>query len=151
MNPKDAFDTFKTFPQLETRQLVLREIKPPDTKDLFGFMSDEGTVKQNLMPPHTGIAETEKLIKTITKQYGRGREIRWGVTIKGSDAIIGTTGFYNMHPMDFQTEVGCLLAKQHWSGGIMTEALAAIITFGFDKMAFNRITSFIPYPFSTIW
>jgi len=102
MNPKDAFETFKTFPQLETGQLVLREIKPSDTKDLFRFMSDEHTVKQNLMPPHTKIAETDKLIKTLKKQYDRRREIRWGVTIKGSNAIIGTTGYYNMLPMDFQ-------------------------------------------------
>ena len=36
-----------------------------------------------------------------------------------------------------------MLAKQHWSGGIMTEALAAILTFGFEKMAFNRVTAFI--------
>ena len=143
MNPKDAFDTFKVFPQLETSQLVLREIKPSDTKDLFRFMSDEDTVKQNLMSPHKKIAETEKLVKTLKKQYDRKKEIRWGVTLKGSDTIIGTTGYYNMHPGDFQTEVGCLLGKEHWSGGIMTEALAAILTFGFEKMAFNRITAFI--------
>ena len=143
MNPKDAFEAFKTFPQLETRQLVLREIKPSDTKALFRFMSDEDTVTQNLMPPHKKIAETEKLIQTLKKQYDKKNEIRWGVTIKGSDTVIGITGYYNMLPKDFQTEVGCLLAKQHWSGGIMTEALAAILTFGFEKMAFNRITAFI--------
>ena len=143
MNPKQALATFKTFPQIETSRLVLRKIKPSDANDLFSFMSDGETLKNNLMSPHKKIAETDKLIKNLTKQYDRKREIRWGVTIKGSAAIIGTTVFYNMHPMEFQTEVGCVLAKQHWSGGIMTEALAAIITFGFDKMAFNRITSFI--------
>jgi ribosomal-protein-alanine N-acetyltransferase len=143
MNPKDAFDTFKTFPQLETRRLVLREVKPSEAKDLFRFMSDEDTVKQNLTHPHTKIAETDKLIKTLTKQYNKKRELRWGVTIRGSNTLIGLTGFYNMLPKDFQTEVGCLLDKQHWSGGIMTEALAAILAFGFEKMAFNRITAFI--------
>jgi ribosomal-protein-alanine N-acetyltransferase len=143
MNPKDIFDGFKTFPQLETRQLVLRKIESSDTKDLFHFMSDEGTVKQNLMPPHKKIAETDKLIKTLTKQYDKRKQIRWGVTKKGSDTIIGITGFYNMILNDFQTEVGCLLDKQHWSGGIMTEALAAVLTFGFEKMAFNRVTAFI--------
>ena len=143
MNPKDSFDGFKAFPQLETRQLVLRKIKSSDTKDLFHFMSDEDTVKQNLMLPHKKISETEKLIKTLTKQYEKRKEIRWGVTKKGSDTIIGITGFYNMLLKDFQTEVGCLLDKKHWSGGVMTEALAAILTFGFEKMAFNRVTAFI--------
>jgi ribosomal-protein-alanine N-acetyltransferase len=143
MNPKDAFDTFKTFPQLETRRLVLREVKPSDTKDLFRFMSDEDTVTQNLIPPHKQIAETDKLVKTLTKQYDKKKELRWGVTIRGSDTIIGLTGFYNMLVKDFQTEVGCLLAKQHWSGGIMTEALAAILAFGFEKMTFYRVTAFI--------
>jgi ribosomal-protein-alanine N-acetyltransferase len=143
MNPKDAFNTFKTFPRIETSRLALRDIKPSDAKDLFAFMSDEETLKNNLMSPHKKIAETDKLIKTLTKQYDRKREMRWGVTIKGSDTIIGITGYYNIHPMDFQTEVGCLLAKQHWSGGIMTEALAAILTFGFEKMVFNRVTAFI--------
>ena len=143
MNPRDAFDTFKTFPRIETSRLVLREIKPSDAKDLFSFMSDEETLKNNLMIPHSKIAETYKLIETLKKQYKKKRELRWGTTLKGSDIIIGTIGYFNFYPQDFQAEIGVILAKQHWQGGIMTEALTAALTFGFEKMAFHRITIFI--------
>ena len=143
MNPKDAFDTFKTFPRIETSRLVLRDIKPSDAKDLFSFMSDEETLKNNLMIPHSKIAETNKLIETVKKQYSKKREIRWGITLNGSDTIIGTIGYFNFYPQDFQAEIGVILAKQYWRGGLMTEAVTAALTFGFKKMAFNRITSFI--------
>jgi ribosomal-protein-alanine N-acetyltransferase len=143
MNPRDAFDTFKTFPRIETSRLVLREIKPSDAKDLFSFMSDEETLKNNLMIPHSKIAETYKLIETLKKQYKKKRELRWGTTLKGSDIIIGTIGYFNFYPQDFQAEIGVILAKQHWQGGIMTEALTAALNFGFEKMAFHRITIFI--------
>ena len=36
MNPKDAFGTFKSFPQLETRRLVLRELNLLTLK-IFSF------------------------------------------------------------------------------------------------------------------
>ncbi len=143
MNPKDAFDTFKTFPQIETRQLVLREIKPSDAKDIFRFMSDEDTVKNNLIAPHKQIAETDKLIKLLKKHYDKRKDIRWGITIKGGDTIIGTIGYFNFHAQEFQAEIGVLLDKQYWRGGIMTEALVAVVTFGFKNMAFNRINVFI--------
>jgi ribosomal-protein-alanine N-acetyltransferase len=143
MNPKDAFDTFKTFPRIETSRLVLRDIKPSDAKDLFSFMSDEETLQNNLMIPHSKIAETDKLIETVKKQYSKKREIRWGITLNDSDTIIGTIGYFNFYPQDFQAEIGVILAKQHWRGGLMTEALTAALTFGFKKMAFNRITVFI--------
>jgi ribosomal-protein-alanine N-acetyltransferase len=143
MNPRDAFDTFKTFPRIETSRLVLREIKPSDAKDLFAFMSDEETLKKNLMIPHNKIAETDKLIATLKKQYVKKRELRWGITLKGTNTIIGTIGYFNFHSQDFQAEIGVILSRQHWRGGIMTEALTAALTFGFEKMAFHRITIFI--------
>jgi ribosomal-protein-alanine N-acetyltransferase len=143
MNPRDAFETFKTFPRIETSRLVLRDIKPSDAKNLFSFMSDAETLKNNLMIPHKKIEETDKFITTLKKQYVKKREIRWGITLKESDTIIGTIGYFNFYPQDFQAEIGVILGKQHWRGGIMTEALMAALTFGFKKMAFNRITIFI--------
>ena len=143
MNPREAFDTFKTFPRIETSRLVLRDIKPSDAKDLFSFMSDEETLKNNLMIPHNKIEETDKLIATLKKQYQKKRDIRWGITLKGSATIIGTIGYFNFYPQDFQAEIGVILSRQYWRGGIMTEALTAALTFGFEKMAFNRITIFI--------
>ncbi len=143
MNPKEALATFKTFPQIETSRLVLRKITPSDANDLFSFMSDEATVKNNLILPHKQIAETDKFIKYLNKQYDKQQDIRWGITKKGSDTLIGTIGYFNFHPQDFQAEIGVILDKQYWRGGIMTEALVAALTFGFNNLAFNRITIFI--------
>lgn len=143
MNPREAFDSFKVFPRIETSRLVLRDIKPSDARDFFSFMSDGETLKNNLMIPHNKIAETDKLLATLKKQYAKKREIRWGITLKGTDTIVGTIGYFNFHPQDFQAEIGVILARQQWGQGIMVEALTAALTFGFEKMAFNRITIFI--------
>jgi len=72
---KDIFKELKKFPQLDTKKLILREIKPPDAKDLFCFMSDEEALKYNLTPIHKTIEETKKQIKYLKKLYEKRRRI----------------------------------------------------------------------------
>ena len=40
-------------------------------------------------------------------------------------------------------EIGYELAKAHWRQGIMTEALFAVIEFGFQAIALNRIEAMV--------
>ena len=39
--------------------------------------------------------------------------------------------------------LGYDLARPHWNRGIMTEALTAVLPFGFEKMALNRIEALV--------
>ncbi len=66
------------------------------------------------------------------------------MTLKGEGKPIGTLGFYKWAPSaEHQAEMGYDLEREHWGKGIMTEAMKAIISFGFEKMELNRIEIYV--------
>ena len=82
--------------------------------------------------------------KYLIELYQKRRGFRWIITLKGDERPIGTLGYYKWSPSaSYQAEMGYDLEKQHWGEGIMTEAMMAVIDFGFEKMELNRIEVFI--------
>ena len=69
--------------------------------------------------------------------------IRWGITRKDENKLIGSCGYYGFHTWNKRASIGYELARTHWRQGIMTEALGAIIEFGFGKMELNRIEAVV--------
>ncbi len=71
---------------------------------------------------------------------------RWVITIKSEGQPIGSLGFYkwsSSKEWSHQAEMGYDLAREYWGKGMMTEAMNAVIDFGFQKMELNRIEVFI--------
>ena len=53
--------------------------------------------------------------------------------------LIGAIGIRNWAIEHARAEVGYVLARQHWGQGYATEALKAVLGFGFSRMELNRI------------
>ena len=67
-----------------------------------------------------------------------GLGIRWGICLEGSDRLIGTIGFNNF-TKNHRANIGYDLLTEYWGKGIMSEALEAILEFGFNILEVNRI------------
>jgi len=65
--------------------------------------------------------------------------IRWGLTLKGDDTIIGTAGFPGIDDKTYRARIGYNLASAHWGRGLATEAVRALVGFGFAQLNLNRI------------
>jgi ribosomal-protein-alanine N-acetyltransferase len=135
----NAQELFKPFPQLETKKLFLREINHSDAKDLFKFLSDDEVMKNTDLTTHSTIHDSEKFIVHLKKSCKKKKSIWWGITTKDRNVIIGIVGFPYWIQKQFRAEVGAVLSKGYWSQGIMTEAVDAIIRFGFNEMELNRM------------
>ena len=61
------------------------------------------------------------------------------MTLKGDDSVIGMCGYNYWVRTDFRASVGYDLARAYWGSGLMPEALRAILAFGFEQMALNRV------------
>lgn len=133
----------KEFPVLETERLILREVKQEDAKSVFQYLSDEEVMKYYGMVPMGKVSEVEEEIDWYRRIFDEGTGIRWGITMKGTSEIIGSCGFLEYTARHARTEVGLELAKEYWRGGVMTEALAAIIQYGFSHMELMRIQALI--------
>ncbi|MCJ7488536.1 MAG: GNAT family N-acetyltransferase [Thermoplasmata archaeon] len=144
MNRKTAF---RKFPEIRTKRLLLRQ---PSMKDaewyLEHFSTPEVVWGGGEQGPKDIEAAREELRSDMIDLYRERIGFRWIITIKGEGRPIGSLGFYKWSPSaewSHQAEMGYDLAREHWGKGIMTEAMKAVIDFGFEKMELNRIEVFI--------
>lgn len=139
-----SIDTaFTVFPVLTTDRLVLRQIEATDADALFEMFSDEETMKFNGHPRQQSIAETYEWLTVIQERYDRREAIRWGITLHGIDRVIGTCSFHRFGPGFHRVEAGYELNRAFWGQGIMREAMAAVLTYGFDDLEVHRIEAVI--------
>jgi ribosomal-protein-alanine N-acetyltransferase len=123
--------------------LVLKEITDEHEKDILLIFSDDEVMTYYDLDTITTIDEARNLIGRMRAGYEAKRYIRWGISKKENGNVIGTCGFYNFARQSSRAELGYILAKKYWKQGIMTEALEAIITFGFREMMLHRIEAFL--------
>lgn len=133
----DLFD-FSTFPTLTTERLVLRELTPDDTNDLFEFRSDFEVQKYNSEPMRDP-AEAAELIELLRTEYVAQQAIRWGVTLIGEGKVRGLFGFNSWERFHHRADIGYDMSRSYWGRGIATEALNALLEFGFTRMELNRV------------
>ena len=90
-------------------------------------------------PPAQSIDEAREWIEKINKGIEANKWIFWGLTFKDKDVLIGGFCFWNLSAENNAAEIGFGLHPEHWGKGLMQEALAAGIRFGFDIMKLDTI------------
>jgi ribosomal-protein-alanine N-acetyltransferase len=142
MNRKTAF---RKFPEIRTKRLLLRQPSMKDAEWYLEHFSRPEVVWGGGDPAPRNIgAAREELRKYMVDLYRKRLGFRWIITLKGEGRPIGSLGFYKWAPSaGYQAEMGYDLVKEHWGKGIMTEAMKAVIDFGFEKMELHRIEVFI--------
>lgn len=128
----------EAFPQLETKRLVLREMQPDDAEALFRVLSDAEVMRYYDSQPFTTLEESFQTIARHRRRFEQQEAIRWGITLKGENIVIGNCGFA-WEMQDRCAELGYVLSRSYWRQGIMTEALQAVLAFGFDTKHVHRV------------
>jgi ribosomal-protein-alanine N-acetyltransferase len=134
---------FTQFPLLSTERLLLRPIQPADAEALFAILSDEAAMQFYGHAPHRTPDETHALIQEVQARYARRESIRWGVTRRGEDDLIGSCSLHHFDEGFHCAEIGYELARAWWGQGIAFEAVAAVLTYGFEEMGLHRIEAII--------
>jgi ribosomal-protein-alanine N-acetyltransferase len=125
-------------PRLETERLILRELTLGDKDAVFQNFSDDETT-EFIMEPMTSLKQAEDIIQEFIDGFKQGKSIFWAVVLKESYAFIGTCSYESFSLGDLQGEIGYDLSKGYWGQGLMTEAVQAIIRYGFECLGLNRI------------
>lgn len=124
------------FPVLETERLILRRIEPADRDAIFALFSDPAVVEFNNRSLMTTLTEAADY---ITRRRASLADIQWGITLKSTTMLIGACEFYGQIKPYFSTMTGFELSRAYWGQGIMTEAMRAMLDYGFTRKSFNRI------------
>lgn len=134
---------FSHFPSLTTNRLFLRQIQPKDAEALFVTLSDEVAMEFYGHEPHRSLDDTHTLIQQIQARYDRHEAIRWGITLKDEDTVIGSCSFHQFSPDFRRAATGYDLQRAFWGQGIMFEAMSAILTYGFTELELHRVEAVI--------
>lgn len=134
---------FTRFPTLTTKRLLLRQIEMKDAQTLFAIFSDEEAMQFYGHEPHRSLEETCRSIEQTQTRYARREAIRWGITLKGEDRVIGSCSFHHFDPGFHRAETGYELNRAFWRQGLMTEAMSAVLTYGFTELGLHRIEAII--------
>lgn len=133
---------FTPFPFIKTERLELRELRAEDAYEVFVQRSHP--VINKYIKREVAKNENDAL-DWINKQLERqsaSEGILWGISIRGQSRLIGSACFWNLEPENDKAELGYSLHYDYFSQGIMTEALMAVLNYGFNTMKLKCIDAY---------
>jgi [ribosomal protein S5]-alanine N-acetyltransferase len=135
---------FNPFPQITTERLLLCRITGQHAAALLQLRSNEQTMQYIDKEKAKTIAEIDMLIKRIDDDLGTAEGITWCMALKEDPlTLIGSIGFWRIIKQHYRAEIGYMLHHDHLNKGLMTEAVKAVIDFGFNTMQLHSIEAHI--------
>lgn len=135
---ENKITVFDKFPAIRTPHLELVQITEEHANDLFKIFGDKQVNRyHNHLPPEDE-KDCSRLITHFRSRFEAKSAIRWGIRLNDNNEIIGTVGF-NSFIKKHRANLGYDLQYAYWNRGIITEALYAVISFGFYALDINRI------------
>ena len=124
--------------RLESARLTLELFSTDDLDFLFELHSDEQVMRYIHAPlekKEDAQPFLDKCLRFNNESNGLGI---WKARLKESSDHIG---WFCLKPLDNtpHIEIGYRLARKYWGQGYGTEMSSALVTYGFQKLALNRI------------
>jgi [ribosomal protein S5]-alanine N-acetyltransferase len=136
-------DSFRAFPTLTTKRLFLRETLLSDARAVLEVLQDEEVCRFYNLTPLVDIEQARHIIASRRERFESGQGIRWAIATPEDNVVIGSCGYVHWAREWRKAELGYDLARSWWGQGLMTEALAEIIRYGFERMGLNRIEALV--------
>jgi RimJ/RimL family protein N-acetyltransferase len=124
---------------LTTERLTLRWMDERDVAGHFAVMSDPVVARYWSSEPWAEIGQAEKAIAQAIAAYADGSGLRFAIELRATGQFIGNASLHHFFEQNRRCEIGYALGSQYWGQGYATEALEAVIGYGFHALGLNRI------------
>ncbi|MED1477316.1 hypothetical protein CN571_02135 [Bacillus pseudomycoides] len=118
---------------------MLWELTLLDAETMFDYFEKESVIRYFGMDSFQIMEQVKNTIQAFRKRYEEGSVTRWGIELKETNPLIGTCGVHLINQNHKRAEVDYELDDTYWGKGYASEALQAILTYGFETMQFIRI------------
>jgi ribosomal-protein-alanine N-acetyltransferase len=127
------------FPELITARLKLRRMQLSDLPSLMKYVNNPKISDQIFNIPYPYQEEDAVFRMNFVLQGFKNRErYVFAITYKDQDELIGEIGLH-LDKANNHGQFGYWLGEPFWGKGIVSEALAAILKFGFTQLELNKI------------
>ena len=128
-----------TYPTLQTTRLTLGEVRATDIPNIIQYAGDKriAATTQNMPHPYQ---EKDAIFWINMAQQGFQNKSKYifGIRLNSTQQLIGGIGLHIEAAANL-AELGYWVAVPHWNKGYMTEAVQAVLKFGFEKLKLNKI------------
>lgn len=134
---------FTPFPVLSTSRLILRALRTSDLDDLYEYASDPEIDQYVPWEHYKNIDEARENLNEFLEEYKKDGFGAWGIEHRTDKKLIGITNISIPHRINRRVEVGYTISRTYWGKGYATEAIQAVIHFGFETMKLVRIEAVV--------
>ena len=124
---------------LQTARLTLRPMAPPDTGAIFAMRSDPVVQRYGSHPPWTDRKTAAEYIERNVRAMAAGEHVQFAIVLREDGVVVGTCTLFHLDEPCRRAEVGYVLLPSQWGHGYANEAVTALLDWGFETLALNRV------------
>ena len=126
--------------EIGTDRLYLRPFNYGDGDDMLEYWIGDPKIQSMISEPvYSTKEEVIGLLDKYITSYQNGDYYRWAVTEKESLACIGQIAIYLVNEKNHWGELEYCIGSRFHRKGFATEAVKAVINFGFESVNFHKI------------
>jgi len=132
--------------RIETSRLVIRTFEPRDSDAWITIINDPEVARYT--PSDDTVATPELYQEVMERRHTQERErgyAMWAVEAKETGACIGQCGLYQYvaEGKEPEVEIGYHYLPASWNKGYGTEAVVAVLTYGFGTVGLDRVIALV--------
>ena len=129
-------------PEISTKRLFLRPLRQSDDAALFAAVTSDPKVMQYWdWPEHDSIEITTAFVAAELEETAGGTACYWAICLEPHGDAIGTCDLSEIDEHHKRAEVGFMIARKYWGGGIAFEAMLAVLEFGKNALGIERFSA----------
>jgi [ribosomal protein S5]-alanine N-acetyltransferase len=134
---------FQPFPELHTQRLRLRRLTESDVDVMYAMRSDTAVMQYMDMRKAETYTEAKAKLEEMNADIDNNKGITWCINLLDHNDMIGYVSIWRIDPAHFRGEVGYALSPHFWGKGIASEALEAVVKFGFSQLCLHSLEAII--------
>lgn len=128
---------------IETERLILRPIIESDAEDIYEYCRNINVGVHAGWKAHENMEDTREIMKLVFLD----QEFVFGMVLKETGKLFGSIGLIPdpKRQNDKTRMLGYAIGENYWGKGYMTEAVRALLRFGFGELNLDLISAYC-YP-----
>ncbi|MCX6314685.1 MAG: GNAT family N-acetyltransferase [Sphingobacteriales bacterium] len=135
---------FTPFPEISTARLQLRRITAADAAEILELRASDAVMRYIDKEKAKTIEDALAWVKMVDDALVAEESLPWAISLKeDTTVLIGTIAYGRFIKQHYRAEVGYMLHPRYWNQRIMSEALEAVIDYGFNTIQLHSIEAHI--------